>query len=99
MQKRLNRVRCHLAGTDSCGPKEPCISWGGGPQWEGTILRDCPANGKALVVPAAMYAVKGIIQLSVMVCCSASSDVVSVLFSLDSISIGFFYKEFDVDSI
>ena len=45
VQKRPNRSRCRL-GTDSCGLKEPRVSWVEIPPRQTTILEGCPAHKK-----------------------------------------------------
>jgi len=58
LQKRLNRSRCRL-GADSCGPKEPRITWGQDPhgwgqfgccpaQWKRPMKTDCLLYTKVL---------------------------------------------------
>ena len=59
--KTAESIEMPLGGADSCGQKEPCIKWSLHPHESGNC-GDYPAYWKVLVVSAAVYAAKEIIQ-------------------------------------
>ena len=61
-------------GADSGKPKEPCTRWGWDSYWKGQLW-GVFGPLKALVIPDAVYAVKGIMQSSIMACSKRDHSV------------------------